>query len=152
MDSRTLVLAASVFSGLGRSAIQGADAGHKRWVKAFARVKPSALDFLAKLKASRNASAEISSVELPGIISATVAIPSPAPLNMGFAEVIADTYPATFRLLADARATWTKTVTSKKPFNLPSGYLADDYQIEVSTTTDITGVVVAETLGEIAQT
>ncbi len=76
----------------------------------------------------------------------------PAPLNMGFAEVIADTYPATFRLLADARATWTKTVTSKKPFNLPSGYLADDYQIEVSTITDITGVVVAETLGEIAQT
>lgn len=76
----------------------------------------------------------------------------PAPLNMAYAEVIADTYPATFKLLADARATWTKTVTSKKPFNLPSGYKADDYQIEVSTATDITGVVVAETLDEIAQT
>lgn len=76
----------------------------------------------------------------------------PAPMNMAFAEVIADTYPATFKLLADARATWTRTVTSKKPFNLPSGYLADDYQIEVSTATDITGVVVAETLAEIAQT
>lgn len=76
----------------------------------------------------------------------------PRPLNMAFAEVIADTYPATFKLLADARAPWTRTVTSKKAFNLPAGYLADDYQFEVSTTTDITGVVVAESLDEIAQT
>jgi hypothetical protein len=74
------------------------------------------------------------------------------PLNMAVAEVIASTYPATFTLYADARAAWIKTVNGRNPFLLPSGYLADDYRIKIDTAYDVTGVVVAETLGEIAST
>jgi hypothetical protein len=69
---------------------------------------------------------------------------------MAVAEVIADTYPATFTLYADARAPWVKTVTKNGPFFLPSGYVADNYQIGIDTATDVTGVAVAETLDEIS--
>lgn len=75
-----------------------------------------------------------------------------APLNMAVAEVIADTFPVTFTLYADARAPWVRSVTSKKPFTLPSGYLADDYRVRVDTGNDVTGLVIAETLDELAQT
>ncbi len=73
----------------------------------------------------------------------------PRPVNMAVAKVIADTYPCTFKLYADARAAWAKTVASKEPFALPSGYLAENYQIEVETASDITGVVVADSLEEL---
>lgn len=73
------------------------------------------------------------------------------PENLGFAEVIADVYPATFTLYADNRAPWSRTVNNKNPFMLPSGYLADDYQVEVSTATDVTGVTLATSLEEIRQ-
>jgi len=73
----------------------------------------------------------------------------PAPLNMAVAKVIADTYPCTFTMYADARTPWVRTVTNKEPFFLPSGYVAENYQIEVSTTTDITGVIVADSLREL---
>ena len=73
----------------------------------------------------------------------------PAPVNMCLAKVIADTFPCTFTLYADARAAWTKTVTDAEPFWLPPGYLAENYQIEISTATDVTGVIVTDTLREL---
>lgn len=76
----------------------------------------------------------------------------PHPTNLAWAEVIADTYPCTFTLYADARAAWVRSVTSNKPFPLPSGFLADTYQFEISTANDVTGVILAETLQEIAAT
>ena len=75
----------------------------------------------------------------------------PSPVNLAVAEVVADTYPCTLTLQADNRAPWVRSVTSKKPFTLPGGYTADDYQIKLSTTLDITGVVLAETLDELAR-
>lgn len=74
----------------------------------------------------------------------------PAPVNLAAAEVVADSYPCTLTLYADARAPWVRTVTSKAPFTLPGGYTADDYQIKVSTALDVTGIVLAETLDELA--
>lgn len=71
------------------------------------------------------------------------------PTNLSVAKVIADSYPCTFTLYADARAAWTRTVTDEKPFWLPSGYLAENYQFEVSTALDVTGVVVADNLDEL---
>lgn len=73
------------------------------------------------------------------------------PISMGWAEVIADTYPAQFTLYADNRAPWTRSVTNSDPFTLPSGYLAENHQIQIETSGDVTGVVMAETLDEIAQ-
>lgn len=75
----------------------------------------------------------------------------PAPQNLSVCKVIADTFPCTFTLYADARAPWTRTVTSQEPFFLPSGYLAESYQFEISTTGDVTGVVVADNLAELTQ-
>jgi hypothetical protein len=74
----------------------------------------------------------------------------PKPVNMCLAKVIADVYPCTFKLYADDRAAWTKTVTSEDEFWLPDGYMARDYQIEASTTTDITGIVIADNLEDLS--
>jgi hypothetical protein len=73
----------------------------------------------------------------------------PKPVNMCIAKVIADAYPCTFKLYADDRAAWTKTVTSEDEFWLPDGYLARDYQIEASTALDITGIVIADNLPDL---
>lgn len=75
----------------------------------------------------------------------------PAPMNLSVAKVIADDYPCTFTLLADDRAPWARTVTDEKPFWLPSGYLAENYQIEISTVHDVTGVLLADNLRELTQ-
>ena len=61
----------------------------------------------------------------------------PLPENPGAAEVIARNYPATFKLFADGALKFTKTVTSREPFTLPSGYEPDVVQMEVSTSVGI---------------
>lgn len=57
----------------------------------------------------------------------------PLPENPGAAEVVARDYPVTFKLYADGVLKYTRTVTSREPFNLPSGYEPDVIQLEVST-------------------
>jgi hypothetical protein len=65
----------------------------------------------------------------------------PRPSNPAKAEIIADTYPVTFKMWAGefSESGWSpsapklvRTVTGRDVFNLPSGYLADDIQVEVS--------------------
>ena len=68
------------------------------------------------------------------------------------AEVVADTYPVTFKLYADGALKHTQTVTSSNPFRLPSGFYAQTYQIEVSTTGAIQGIAMAHSMVEIAKT
>lgn len=68
------------------------------------------------------------------------------------AEVVADSYPATFKLYADGALKHTQTVASRAAFRLPSGYYASDYQIEVSTTSNIQAVVMAHSMTELSQT
>lgn len=78
----------------------------------------------------------------------------PKPM-VGFAcaEVVADSYPVTFRLYADGALKHTESVLNSNPFKLPSGYYAQTVQLEVSTTgAAIQGAVIAHSMQEIAQT
>ena len=68
------------------------------------------------------------------------------------AEVVADTYPVTFKLYADGALKHTQTAANSNPFRLPAGYYAQTYQIQVETTGAIQGVAMAHSMTEIAQT
>lgn len=82
----------------------------------------------------------------------------PRPENPGVAEVIADDYPVTFKLWAGKHGKdgWpagslriTKSVTSREPFNLPAGYLADDLQVELRGNVSIQGAAIAATIDDL---
>lgn len=76
----------------------------------------------------------------------------PQPSNPAVAEIIADAYPVHFKMWADGVLKVDRDVTSKDTFTLPSGYLADEFQIEVSSTGPVTGIVVAESIDDIKRT
>jgi len=67
----------------------------------------------------------------------------PRPENPGAAEVIADFYPVQFKLWADGVLRLDRSVTSKEPFLLPSGYEADVLQLEGSGAGPITAFAIA---------
>jgi hypothetical protein len=75
-----------------------------------------------------------------------------APMNFGCAEVVADTYPVTFRLFADGVLKHTQAVTGRDPFRLPSGYRALDWQMELETTGAVQGCVLATSMTELSTT
>ena len=72
---------------------------------------------------------------------------------VGFAcaQVVADNYPVTFKLYADAVLKHTQVVASDQPFRLPGGYYGTDFQILVETTGAIQAVAVAHSMRELAQ-
>lgn len=77
---------------------------------------------------------------------------TPRPVNMAAAEVVADSYPITFKLYGDGVLRHTQSVTSRQPFWLPAGYQAEDWEIELSFSLDnagIQGCAVAETMDEL---
>ena len=64
--------------------------------------------------------------------------------------VVATTYPVTYKLYADGVLKHTQTVTSRDPFRLPGGYVARDFQQEVSSATGpIEAVMLAEEMVDI---
>lgn len=72
------------------------------------------------------------------------------PNNMAAARVIAESYSSvTFKLYADSVLKHTQTVTSSQPFRLPAGYLANDWEIEIVTTSTVYEVSVATTMSEL---
>lgn len=84
----------------------------------------------------------------------------PRPVNFGAAMVHAEAYPVGFTLRsiekelsggAEGQAVerFTKSVINNKPFRMPSGYTADEIQIELRGNTTIEGVYIAETLREL---
>jgi hypothetical protein len=75
----------------------------------------------------------------------------PRPLNFACAEVVADTYPLTFRLFADGVLRHTQVVSSRNPFRLPSGFMALDWQMEIEGTSAVQGAAIATSMTEIAQ-
>ena len=99
---------------------------------------------------------------------------APRPMNFGWAEVTADAYPVTVRfdcvnlpaadvtkittampiLSAPTPTTvrYTATVTGRKPFPLPSGWLSDDFQIEVETSGAVQGVAMSTSIEELRNT
>lgn len=74
-----------------------------------------------------------------------------APTNLAVAVVVADAYPVTFKLHVDGVLKYTKTVTSRKPFRLPSGFLASDWQPEVESAGPIQVVALAHNVSELGQ-
>jgi len=83
----------------------------------------------------------------------------PQPTNPGYAMIVADgPVSVAFKLYAavlqpDQTTVWTlmfsRTVTSGEPFSLPSGYLAQDFQVEVQTTGPVQGVLLAEDVADL---
>lgn len=74
----------------------------------------------------------------------------PKPANFGCAEVIADAYPVTCKVYADGLLKHTQSVASASPFRLPAGFLAQNWQIDVSTTGAVQGVALAQSMQELA--
>ena len=77
----------------------------------------------------------------------------PKPVQ-GFAcaEVVADTYPVTFKLYADGALKHTQTVANNNPFRLPGGYYAQTFQMEVSGSYAIQGMAASHSMAEMAET
>ena len=73
------------------------------------------------------------------------------PVNPGVAKVQADSYGSgiTFKLYADGSLKHTETVTSDALFRLPSGYKANEFEIELSGSDPINEVCVYESAAEI---
>ena len=82
----------------------------------------------------------------------------PQPTNPGFAMIVADEpVSVVFKLYAavlqpDQTTVWTlmftRTVMSGEPFSLPSGYIAQDFQVEVQTTGPVQGLLLAEDVAD----
>ena len=69
-----------------------------------------------------------------------------ASANMGFARVLADSYPVTLSVIADGVTRATRSITSDDVFSLPGGYEAQVWQVHVETTgAPITSAHIAET-------
>lgn len=76
----------------------------------------------------------------------------PRPMNFGAAEVVADSYPVTFKVWADGVLRHEKTVTNQLPFRLPGGFSSMDWQLEITGSHAVQGVAMASNMQELAQT
>lgn len=75
----------------------------------------------------------------------------PRPINPGYGQVVAVTYPVTFKLYADGALKHTQAVADGKPFRLPLGYKATDFEVQLEGTADVRGVAVAETMQDLKE-
>lgn len=69
------------------------------------------------------------------------------------AEVVGDhteSSPSTFKLYADGALVHIQSVTDSSPFRMPGGYYAQNFQVEVSTTSSIQGIAMAHSMKELA--
>ena len=73
---------------------------------------------------------------------------SPTEVNLGYAKVVADSYPVTFRLISGANVLHAQTVSGPLPFRLPRNALLR-FQLEVEGTRDVTLIAASETAQEI---
>lgn len=67
----------------------------------------------------------------------------PWPDNLSVAQVRANAYPVTFRLIADGSVIHTETVQGPDSFRLPGGFRAVDYYFQIEGTNTVTEVVIA---------
>lgn len=75
---------------------------------------------------------------------------SPKPINLGCARVEAASYPVTLKVYGDGVLKHTQTVASKEVFRLPSGYLANLWEFEVSGSVEVYSAGFAEAVEEMA--
>ena len=74
-----------------------------------------------------------------------------APVNIGAGVVEAETYPVTFLLYGNDVLRATVVVPNNEPFRLPGGYLASRYEVEITGTSVVNEVKVAESILELAE-
>lgn len=67
------------------------------------------------------------------------------------AQVLADSYPVSFKLYADGALKFSGNAASSYPFSLPGGYYAERVQVEVSTTGALQSVAIAHGMGELKE-
>lgn len=70
------------------------------------------------------------------------------PMNFGFGQLIADAYPVTMKVYADGQLKLTKSVTNNNLFRLPSGFRAQDWEIELSGAAKITQAMITTATAE----
>ena len=68
------------------------------------------------------------------------------PVIMAYGQIKADKYPVTYTLYADGVINSTKSVLNKKPFRLPAGKKATEWEVMVETTNNIYSVYAAESM------
>lgn len=75
------------------------------------------------------------------------------PLSMAAARVIADGYSGTItcKIYANRELKHTQTVTSTDPFRLPSGFMAREWEIEITAATTIYEISIASSIEELAE-
>ena len=75
----------------------------------------------------------------------------PKPANFGCAEVIAEAYPVGCKVYADGVLKHTQAVANADPFRLPAGFLASNWQIELSTPGAVQGLAMAQSMKELSE-
>ena len=77
---------------------------------------------------------------------------TPRPINPAVAKVECDNYSPspTFKLYADGALVHTQTVTNSNMFRLPSGYKANEFEIELTGSVPINEVCVYESAEELS--
>ena len=73
----------------------------------------------------------------------------PKPVNMAVGHVEASTYPVTFKVYADKQLVATKEVVDTKYFKLPSGFLAQSWEIQVESSNSVYAMGIAQTTAEL---
>lgn len=73
------------------------------------------------------------------------------PKCFAFGKVSADSYPVTFKLYTDGVLKFTKSVTSKDAFRLPSGYLAELHSMSITASTGVSNMWLLDDLRELHQ-
>ena len=71
----------------------------------------------------------------------------PSPGAMAFGQVIADSYPVVMTVIADGFAE-NYSATSSSPFRLKSGFLAREWEIEITGTANVTAVAISQSAWE----
>lgn len=77
---------------------------------------------------------------------------TPFPMNFGFGQVVADTYPVTMNVYADGVLRQAKTVTDNNAFRLVSGFRGFDWQIELRGTGRLTQALISTSMEEVRST
>lgn len=74
---------------------------------------------------------------------------APKPCSMPWAQSVAASYPFTMNVYADGVLRRAQTVADDRPFRLPSGFLARDWELEVVGTVEIYSISIAESMEDL---
>ena len=74
---------------------------------------------------------------------------APKPCSMPWAQSVAASYPFTMNVYADGVLRRAQTVADDRPFRLPSGFLARDWEFEVVGTVEIYSISIAESMEDL---